>query len=69
MSWHRFLGSLRAGRRDVVLVADRGVVRCPARGDMAVDVCMACPRFVAYNGQRLVCHADRPAWLTDIIAS
>jgi hypothetical protein len=54
-------------RRPVSLLVDGGRVWCPNRGDIAVEECAACSRFVAYDGRELACRDVRPWWFSETV--
>lgn len=47
------------GRGTVPLLVENGRVWCPRRGDIGVDQCRGCPRFVGYDGRELRCRTER----------
>ena len=54
-------------RRAIALLVDNGRVWCPNRGDIEIDECAGCPRFVAYDGTELTCRDERPWWASETV--
>jgi hypothetical protein len=59
------LGRVGGSGRTAPLVVGEGRVWCPNRGDISIDRCVGCPRFVAYDGRQLTCRDDRPWWWSE----